>query len=355
MHSPIKGHRSDTMTISKKILLWVLAFIILLLASAAWYWQQNQLAEKTLVHAPQLPIEDTTAPITPLKPITNLDPKVVSLGQQLFFDKRLSKDNSISCASCHNLQTGGDDNMPKSVGIQGQIGPINAPTVFNSAYNIRQFWDGRAKSLEEQAEGPIHNPVEMGSNWQEVIHKLNQDLNFINQYKTTFSMPITAKNLSFALAEFQRSLVLLDSPFDLWLKGDVNAISNQAKRGYEKFKSYGCIACHQGAAVGGGLFEKIGTLNDYFADRGNITQADLGRYNLTGEEDQRHEFKVPSLRAVSLTAPYFHDGSVWKLSEAITKMAWYQLGIKLAPEDVNDIEAFLKSLAGQVPTLEANH
>lgn len=342
------------MTQTNKSSLLLATIIILLAASFVWYWwqQQAQISQSQILYSPQLPTEDPIAPITPLQPATNLDPKVVALGQQLFFDNRLSQDNSISCATCHNLQTGGDDNMPKSVGIHGQVGPINAPTVFNSAYNIRQFWDGRAQTLEEQAEGPIHNPIEMGSNWQEVIYKLKLDPQFIQQYKTAFSLPITAENLAFAIASFERSLVLLDSPFDQWLKGDADAISDAAKRGYEKFTNYGCIACHQGAAVGGGLFEKIGTLNDYFANRDNITQADLGRFNLTGEEDQRHEFKVPSLRAVSMTAPYFHDGSVWQLSDAITKMAWYQLGIELTLEDIHDIEAFLISLAGKVPALE---
>lgn len=342
------------MAFAKKSYVFIATLVILLAAITAWYWQQQSLTEQSqTVHTPQLPTMDPVAPITPLKPVTNLDPNIVALGQKLFFDKRLSKDDSISCASCHNLQTGGDDNMPKSVGIHDQIGDINAPTVFNSAYNIRQFWDGRARSLEEQIDGPIHNPVEMGTSWPEVIYKLKLDPQFIQHYKTAFSMPITAKNLAFAIASFERSLVLVDSPFDQWLQGDEDAISDAAKRGYEKFKNHGCIACHQGAAVGGGLFEKIGTLNDYFADRDTITQADLGRYNLTGEEDQRHEFKVPSLRMVSLTAPYFHDGSVWHLSEAISKMAWYQLGIVLPPKDIEDIEAFLNSLAGEAPPLES--
>lgn len=337
---------------TQQTLFFVLLLFVLMIGFSIWYWQQQPTHQQSHLQVPQLPTEDPTTPITPLKPIPNLDPKVVRLGQQLFFDKRLSKDNSLSCASCHNLETGGDDNIPKSVGIHGQIGSINAPTVFNSAYNIRQFWDGRAQSLEEQAEGPIHNPVEMGSNWAEVIAKLTQDKAFINQYQQTFSLPITSNNLAKSIADFERSLVLLDSPFDLWLKGDRQAISNQVKTGYQKFQDFGCIACHQGAAVGGGLFEKIGTLNDYFADRGNETKADLGRFNLTGEEDQRHEFKVPSLRTVSLTAPYFHDGSTWHLSDAIAKMAWYQLGIHLSAEDISDIEAFLKSLTGKMPELE---
>lgn len=330
------------------LLIIVIAFIVML----SWSWQRSQVIETNTLHEPKLPIKDPTAPITPLEPHPNLNPKIVALGQRLFFDKRLSHNNSLSCASCHNLQAGGDDNMPKSIGINNQLGSINAPTVFNSGYNIRQFWDGRAKSLEEQAAGPIHNRVEMGSNWDEVIFKLSQDLTFIRDYKQIFNLPITAKEIAFALASFQRSLVLLNSPFDQWLKGDDNAISQEVKRGYEKFQNFGCIACHQGAAVGGGLFEKIGTLNSYFADRGNITEADMGRFNLTGEEDQRHEFKVPSLRAVSMTAPYFHDGSVLTLSDAITKMAWYQLGIHLKAKDISDIEAFLISLAGEVPQQE---
>lgn len=342
------------MTFANKSKLLTAIIVIVIVATSTWYWQQHAQSNNTeALLTPSLPTLDPSSPITPLKPIANLNPKVVSLGQRLFFDNRLSKDNSTSCATCHNLATGGDDNMPKSVGIGGQVGFINAPTVFNSAFNIRQFWDGRAKTLEEQAHGPIHNPVEMGSNWKEVIAKLTLDQDFLNLYAESFPKPITAENLAYALATFERSLVMVDSPFDLWLKGNENAISASAKRGYEKFKNYGCIACHQGAAVGGGLFEKIGTLNDYFADRGNVTQADLGRFNLTGLEDQRHEFKVPSLRAVSLTAPYFHDGSVWQLSEAITKMAWYQLGISLKPQDIADIEAFLISLAGKIPPLEA--
>lgn len=298
---------------------------------------------------PTLPEQDPDGPITPLKPFENLNPQVVALGKQLFFDKRLSADNTLSCASCHNMQKGGADGMPVSVGINSRLGFINAPTVINSALNVRQFWDGRAATLEEQVAGPIHNVVEMGSNWQQVIGKLQADPQMVKLFKKVFQAPIQAENIAFAIATFERSLMSLNSPFDQWLQGDESALSDSAIRGYKIFSEYGCISCHQGAAVGGGVFETMGTLKDYFADLDRpITNADLGRFNVSKSEVQRYEFKVPSLRVAAHTAPYFHDGSVPTLEQAVFKMAWYQLGVELPDEDVMDITAFIQSLSGTV-------
>ena len=186
-------------------------------------------------------------PILPISPpeFTAEQKGQITLGRLLFNDTRLSQDNSTSCASCHSLDLGGADGLRVSVGINGVMGTVNAPTVINSGLNIAQFWDGRADSLEEQAAGPVHNPIEMGSNWSEVLKKLRNDRNLLAQFKKLYDDGLTAENIQHAIALFERSLVTLDAPFDRYLRGDTRAISDEAKRGYRLFKSYGCIACHQ--------------------------------------------------------------------------------------------------------------
>jgi cytochrome c peroxidase len=285
-------------------------------------------------------------PLKPLPDKLDLDGRKVALGRILFHDKRLSKDNSLACASCHDLAKGGVDGRQTAVGINGQVGPINTPTVLNSGLNFRQFWNGRAASLEEQAAGPVHNPGEMGSNWKEVLGKLGQDPKMIKQFDTIYGDGMQPANIQDAIATFERSLIT-PSRFDRYLKGDSGAISEDERRGYQLFKNYGCIACHQGVNIGGNMFQTFGVLGSYFQDRGNVTEADLGRYAVTKRESDRFVFKVPSLRNIELTAPYFHDGSAKNLEAAVDVMFRYQLGRTAPASDKELIIKFLKTLTGE--------
>src|SRR5712691_3457285 len=286
-------------------------------------------------------------PITPLPLHLPLDQRKVNLGHRLFLDPRLSHDNTRSCSSCHGLETGGTDRRARSIGIGGAKGDINAPTVFNSGFNFRQFWDGRAATLEEQIDGPVNNPREMGSSWPEVIRKLRADPGYARAFPDLYPEGIQDGNIKDAIATFERSLVTANSRFDKFLRGDQPALTERELAGYQRFKAYGCVACHQGVNVGGNMFQKFGIAADYFTDRGNITKADLGRMNVTGLERDRYRFKVPSLRNVTLTPPYFHDGSAATLPDAVNIMARYQLGRSLSPEDRDLIVAFLGTLTGE--------
>lgn len=293
-------------------------------------------------------------PIRPIPLSHGQDPAKVELGARLFHDPRLSSDNSISCANCHPLQQAGVDGLSRSPGVGGALGTINTPTVFNAGFNLTQFWDGRAHSLEEQVAGPIHNPLEMASTWEQVLPRLQQDAYYQKKFASIYGEPASARAIEDAIAAFERSLTTPDSAFDRWLRGDDQALSEKAQRGYMLFKSYGCIACHQGVNVGGNMYQVMGAMGDYFADRGGkVTPDDLGRYNVTGIEADRHMFKVPSLRLAVLTAPYFHDAEAQTLEEAVQLMARYQLGRSIPDAEVDDILVFLRSLVGEHPALNA--
>jgi cytochrome c peroxidase len=207
------------------------------------------------------------------------------------------------------LDKGRTDRRPQSAGVKGQMSAVNAPTVLNSALHFKQFWDGRAESLETQIDGPVNNPKEMGSSWAEVVEKLQKSPEYVAAFNKIYGNGVTADNIKNAIATFERALVTPNSRFDRFLGGDEAALSVEEKRGYEKFKDFGCVSCHQGVLLGGNLFQKFGLFGDYFKDRGNITETDYGRYNVTKKEEDRYSFKVPTLRNVELTAPYFHDGS----------------------------------------------
>jgi cytochrome c peroxidase len=285
-------------------------------------------------------------PIKPLPEKLDLDGRKVALGRVLFHDKRLSKDNSLACAGCHDLAKGGVDGRQTAVGIGGQVGPINTPTVLNSGLNFRQFWDGRAASLEEQAAGPVHNPGEMGSNWKEVLGKLGQDKKLISQFDSIYRDGMQPANIQDAIATFERSLIT-PSRFDRYLRGETGAITEEERTGYQMFKNYGCVACHQGVNIGGNMFQTFGVLGNYFQDRGKLTDADLGRYAVTKRESDRHVFKVPTLRNIELTAPYFHDGSAPNLETAVEVMFRYQLGRPAPAADKALIVKFLKTLTAE--------
>ncbi len=290
----------------------------------------------------------TDQPVTPIPSGLSLDARMVALGDKLFHDKRLSRDDSISCATCHAIDKSGHDGRAVAMGVGGQTGSLNSPTVFNSAFSFRQFWDGRAATLEEQAEGPIHNVIEMASNWREVMMKLRRDSTMADDFKRIWPDGMTPANIQRAIAEYERSLITPDSPFDRFLRGDQNAIGPEAKEGWRLFRDLGCIACHQGVNLGGNLYANLGIMGDYFTDRGRpLVKSDLGRYNVTGLEKDKHLFKVPTLRNIADTPPYFHDGSIATLEEAIRTMARYQLGILLNERDLRLLHAFLSSLSGQ--------
>lgn len=301
----------------------------------------------TNIPIPQRIISNIKEPIQPIPLYIDLNPHKVALGERLFNETKLSHDNRISCATCHNLKTGGVDGLAYSFGINGNLGFVNTPTVFNSVFNFRQFWDGRSETLEDQIDGPTNASHEMASNWPEIITKLKQDPQYISTFKQLYKDGISQENIKDAIATFERSLYTPNSRFDKYLRGDTNAITKEEKKGYNLFKSYGCISCHQGMNVGGNMFQKFGILDDYFANRGKITKADSGRANVTGDSSDQRVFKVPSLRNVEVTAPYFHDGLAKSLEEAISVMGKYQLGRTLSQEEIGLIVKFLKTLTGE--------
>ena len=287
-------------------------------------------------------------PILPIPQAHKEDARRAALGAKLFHDVRLSGDNSVSCASCHNIEKGGADFKPLSQGIKGRLGKVNTPTVLNSGMNFRQFWDGRAASLEEQVAGPIHDPNEMGTTWADVLQKLGKDDAVAGEFKTVYKDGVTAKNVADALATYQRTLITPNARFDKYLRGDKTALNADEIRGYQLFKSYGCVACHQGVNVGGNMFQTFGVMGDYFGKRGNLSAADMGRFNVTKNANDKHAFKVPSLRNVALTAPYFHDGSAKTLNDAVDVMFQFQLGRQASAEDKALIIKFLRTLNGEL-------
>ena len=271
------------------------------------------------------------------------------LDEASHFDTALSGDGTVSCATCHMLEHGGAEPRKTSTGIGGQVGPINSPTVLNSSYNFVQFWDGRAKDLQEQAAGPVENPAEMGAKWPDVVERLNKNEEYATAFTKLYQDGITKDNATDAIAEYEKSLIT-PSRFDAYLKGDDAAITDAEKKGYATFKEVGCTACHSGILAGGSMFQKLGLVKDYFKDRGTeITEADLGRYNVTKKDQDKHFFKVPTLRNVELTSPYLHDGSRATLEETVKVMGTYQLGRDLTDAQVNSIVTFLKSLTGTLP------
>lgn len=286
-------------------------------------------------------------PIQPLPLQVAVNTQAAMLGKKLFHDPRLSDDNTVACATCHNLSTAGVDGKRFSTGIKGNVGKLNTPTVFNSGFNLFQFWDGRAASLEEQMDGPVTNPHEMGAGWPKVIAKLEKDPELAAQFKQTFSDGLTAENIKFSIAEFERTLVTPHSRFDKYLRGDPAAITAEEAKGYALFKLYGCATCHQGVAVGGNMFERLGSVRKYFEDHPARGPEDDGRFNVTHDPTHHHYFKVPSLRNVEKTAPYFHNGSVNTLEEAVSVMSYYNLGVKMPEEDVKLIAKFLRTLTGE--------
>jgi len=284
-------------------------------------------------------------PITPIRPVQEINLAQVELGKKLYFDPRLSKSGFISCNSCHNLSMGGTDNLKTSIGHNWQRGPINAPTVLNSSLNLAQFWDGRAVDLKEQAGGPIANPGEMAFTHTLAIDVLNSIPEYATEFKQVFGTDqIDIDKVTLAIAEFEKTLVTPNSRFDKWLLGDKDAITQKELAGYKLFKNSGCVACHNGEAVGGNSFQKMGVVEAYKAK----SPAE-GLSAVTGKDADRFKFKVPTLRNVEMTYPYFHDGEAETLAEAVDIMGRLQLGKKFSDEENAKIVAFLKTLTGDQP------
>lgn len=273
------------------------------------------------------------------------------LGKALYFDARLSKSGVISCNSCHNLATYGVDNLPTSPGHQWKFGDRNSPTSLNAALHNVQFWDGRAADVEEQAKGPVLNPVEMATPHENfAVKRIASIPEYQDWFKTAFpdeANPVTYENIAKAIGSFERTL-LTPSRFDEYMKGDANALTNVEKKGMETFVNAGCITCHMGPAVGGNMYQKFGVKKDYWTLTGS-KKHDEGRSAITKNEADKYFFKVPSLRNIAHTYPYFHDGSVWSLKKAIAIMGELQLDKKFTDEELTNIEAFLKSMTGELP------
>lgn len=293
-------------------------------------------------------IDLTEEPIKPIPLSISLEPAKVALGKKLFEDPFLAQNEQLSCAQCHQLDQGGDDNTSRPITNSGALDIVNTSTVFNVVYNVRQTWNGEFETLEQQAEGSLQNPRHGNTNWTELLAKLKSHSNYGQLFSTVYGNDkISKESVLDAFATYEKSLITPNAPFDKYLRGDKTAISDQVIKGYQLFKNYGCIACHQGINVGGNMFQKVGIFGDYFKQRGKITEADYGRFNVTGLERDRFVFRVPSLRNITVTAPYFHDGQVITLEDAIDTMVKHQLGRKISSQDKTDIITFLKSLTGE--------
>ena len=287
-------------------------------------------------------------PITPIRPPQSINLGMVELGKKLYFDPRLSNSGFISCNSCHNLSMGGTDNIKTSIGDKWQQGPINSPTVLNSSLNVAQFWDGRAADLKEQAGGPIANPGEMAFSHTLAIGVLWSIPEYVREFRQVFGTDqMSIDQVTAAIAEFEKTLVTPNSRFDLWLLGKDDALTQEELAGYQVFKNSGCVACHNGEAVGGNSFQKMGVVEPYKG-----TSEIEGRAGVTGKDADRFNFKVPTLRNVALTYPYFHDGAADTLGEAVDIMGRIQLGKTFTPEENAQIVAFLKTLTGDQPSFQ---
>ena len=306
-------------------------------------------AARARLYADGLAGDRANEPVRPIDQVLEYDAAKAALGFALFHDTRLSVDNTVSCASCHALETAGVDNHQYSHGVDDQLGGVNAPTVFNAVYNFVQFWDGRAKTLADQAAGPPLNPVEMASeSFDQIIDKLKADKKFVKEFTAVYPDGLTAENLTDAIEQFERTLITPNSAFDKWLRGDDSALTAEELEGYELFKKYDCATCHVGPNLGGQSYELMGLRRHYFAERGlELTNEDNGRYKETQLERDRHRFKVPGLRNVEHTWPYYHDGTRETLEEAVSDMGLYQSGVELSAQETDKITAFLKTLTGE--------
>ena len=284
-------------------------------------------------------------PITPLPENAIYSVAKAELGKRLFFDPILSKDETISCSSCHNLPGNGANSTSFSIGVEGKEGVVNTPTVLNASLNFVQHYDGRAKTLKEQIVFPITDPLMLNTTVSEIVSKLS-DTVYRTDFATVYPDGLTEDNFLDAITEFEKALITPNSKFDRYLRGDASALNKQERLGYEKFQSSGCINCHNGVNVGGNIYQKMGIFSPY-------TQKKVlnGRIDITERDRDKYVYKVPSLRNIELTAPYMHDGQVKTLKEAIKSMREHQLGVTNNSKSIEQIEAFLKTLTGETPAI----
>lgn len=288
--------------------------------------------------------ENALQPLPAVDP--RLDSRAVALGEKLFGDVRLSADNTVSCASCHDVARAGCDRERFSRGVHGQRGAVNTPTVFNAVFHRTYGWGGGAESLEAQAARPVTDPLLMGANWPAIAARLAQDAALAQEFRAVYPDGFSKASVTRALAAYQRTLVTPGARFDRYLLGETGALTDAERRGYALFRQHGCQTCHVGNALGGQSFERLGRRADYFGERGGEFASDAGRQQVTGNPEDRHRFKVPSLRNVARTAPYLHDGSVADVPQAVRVMMRYQVGTTPSDADVNAIATFLESLTG---------
>jgi cytochrome c peroxidase len=321
--------------------------LLAILIAGIWHWVQpsplSRLADDESI---AMPLTTPERPIQPIIP-TTLDAAKVTLGDRLFHDVRLSQNHQMSCATCHNLSLGGVDRKAFSIGGNSVPLQVNTPTVFNSSLNFRQNWDGRFDNLTDLTNTFITDPRYLGGQWPDIIAQLLKVPEYLQAFAESYPDGITSANVTDAIATFTASLVTPNARFDRHLQGDKTALTATEWQGYTIFKAYGCVSCHQGVNVGGNLFQKFGVIGDYFAWRQTVTPADWGRFNVTGQPADRFVFRVPSLRNVALSPPYFHDGSAETLQRAVAIMGQYQLGRPLSPDQIDLIVQFLNTLTGE--------
>ncbi len=275
----------------------------------------------------------------------SLDEEKLQLGFDLFRERRLSRDGTVACDSCHISMMGGVDHRPVSFGIGGAEGTLNAPTIFNAALNFRQFWDGRALTLQEQALGPIENPAEFGHDRDGAVAALMGIPEYVNTFSKLYPDGITAANLSDAIAYYETmNFTGLDSPFLRQFQNGQNSLSEKARRGQQRFVEVGCASCHNGVNLGGNSYQQLGVAEPWYGNDRQASEADEGLVGRTGREQDRHVFKVPTLHNVATTGPWLHDGSVTSLQQVVDRMALHQSGRYLENSDIDDIVAFLRSL-----------
>jgi cytochrome c peroxidase len=336
------------LTINRRIRRWMGLLALILVASLlVILWQRFSAVQPSVTTPKRVEITQTDEPIQPIPQEITTDKPKVALGERLFQDVRLSKNNQTSCLSCHSFSLGGADRLAHSIGINGATTRINTPTVFNARFNFRFNWDGKFTNLSDHLDALMNNPRTMGTQWLTAIRSLQQMPAYVRAFDRIYPDGVTAINIKDAIVAYELSLNTPNARFDRFLLGDKTALTATEKEGYRLFKNYGCVSCHQGVNIGGNMFQPFGVIGNYLTDRGKVTNADLGRYNVTKNKADLYTFRVPSLRNVAVTPPYFHDGSARTLKEAIGKMTKYQLGRPLAKEQIELIAEFLGTLTGE--------
>ncbi len=338
--------------VSRKSIVFILLFFVVAMILILIYQKNQSSGAHQHAGLPSYVKAYNFEQIEPVPLTINLPPETVELGRQLFYSTILSADNSTACASCHQLDKAGADARKFPLNMKAQIAPINTPTIFNSAFNYAQFWDGRYDSLEDVIAEPFHKLLNVSSDWPEIITRLRADSHYQELFQQIFPDDgVNRRNAIHSLAVYVRSLVTPNSRFDQYLfskkkASDAEILNTHEREGYALFINFGCISCHQGVNIGGNMFQRFGVFDGYFKNR-KLVKSDLGRYNVSDLEEDRYVFKVPSLRNVAVTAPYFHDGSVDTLENAVLIMGRYQLGRQLSEDELRYLIAFLKSLTGQ--------